>query len=481
MHQRRLVTLVLLTLLVSCAAAAVVLVLQFVSIAVMLICAVLIAVAWRPMIGLYVAFGLVLLFEVGGPDLLMEPGRFLHYGLQSSLGLSGVIVSPIEMLQILCVLSWLARGVLAGRLDFRGGVLGWPMFLFALSLVYGLIRGRVAGGDPYTGFWEIRPLLYAAGCYILTVNLVRTRQQVVRLTSVGFVAMSLFAIEGTYRRLALADTGLLGDVREFWYSHETVIFVSALIVLIVAQLAIGGPLWHRVLGPLVLPFAVFTMLASERRAGQIAMMVALLAVMAVFLVCQRRAFFLIAVPLLAAGAVYLPLFWNNTGLMGQPARAVRSITNPDPRDAASNQWREMEKVNVRATIYAFPLSGVGFGTPFLQIIRVPDISHFPFWAHQPHHNVLWIWLKTGAIGFILFWVMLGTSIARAANIARALHDPALRTFALLVMGGLISALVFSYVDLGLNSGRVTVFLGVGLGTLAALPALDTPPTPESRR
>ena len=94
MHQRRLITLALLTLLVSCASAVVVLVLQFVSVAVMLICAVLIAVAWRPIIGLYVAFGLVLLFEVGGPDPLMEPGRFLHYGLQSTLGLSGVIVSP---------------------------------------------------------------------------------------------------------------------------------------------------------------------------------------------------------------------------------------------------------------------------------------------------------------------------------------------------------------------------------------------------
>ena len=480
-QQRRLLVLAFLTLLASLGFAAIVLVLQFVSVAVMLIVAVLLAVAWRPMVGLYVAFGLVSLFEVGGPDPLMEPGRFLHYGLQSTLGLSGLIVSPLEMLLILCLLSWLSRGMIARRLDFRGGSLGWPMLLFALSLGYGLVRGRMTGGDPYTGFWEIRALLYAAGCYVLAVNLVRTRQQVVNLMNAAFIGMSLFAIEGTYRRLVLAEEGVLGDFKDFWYSHETVIFVSALIVLIVAHMAVGGPRWQRVLGPLVLPFAVFTMLASERRAGQIAMMIALLAIMAVFLVSQRKAFFLIAVPLLVAGSVYLPLFWNNTGLLGQPARAVRSITNPDPRDAASNQWRELEKINVRATIYAFPLSGIGFGTPFFQIVRVPDISNFPFWAHQPHHNVLWIWLKTGAIGFILFWTVIGISLGRAAHLSRVLRDPVLRSFAMLVMGGVISALVFSYVDLGLNSGRVTVFLGVALGTLAVLHDLDRQPTPALRR
>jgi hypothetical protein len=477
-HQHRMMALAALTLLISLVFAGLVLAFQFVSVVVMLIWLVLIAVAWRPIIGLYVAFGLCSLFEVGGLDPLMEPGRFLHYGLQSTLGLSGMIVSPLEMLLMICLGSWLARGAINRRLNYRGGSLGWPIFLFTLALVYGLIRGRFTGGDPYTGFWEIRALLYAVGCYVLAVNLIRTRGQVVRLTTVGFIALSLFAFEGAYRRLALADTGMLGDVREFWYSHETVIFVSSLIVIIVGQMAIGGPRWQRVLGPLVLPFALFTMLASERRAGQIAMILALVAVVAVFFVTHRRAFFMIAVPLIVGGAIYVPIFWNNTGLLGQPARAVRSITSPDPRDAASNQWRDMEKVNVRATIYAWPLSGIGFGTPFLQIIRVPDISNFPFWAHQPHHNVLWIWLKTGAIGFTLFWVVIGTTIARAANLVRVLRDPVLRTFAVFVIGAVISTLVFSYVDLGLNSGRVTVFLGVALGTLAVLHDMDPQPTPQ---
>ena len=61
-----------------------------------------------------------------------------------------------------------------------------------------------------------------------------------------------------------------------------------------------------------------------------------------------KAFFIIGGTLLVVGAVYLPLFWNNVGLLGQPARAIRSISQPDERDAASNLYRDIEKINVQA-------------------------------------------------------------------------------------------------------------------------------------
>ena len=53
-------------------------------------------------------------------------------------------------------------------------------------------------------------------------------------------------------------------------------------------------------------------------------------------------------------------------------------------------------------------------------------------------------------------------------------------FAIFALTGIISTVVFCYVDLGLVSGRVTVFLGTLLGTLSVLDQLrDSPsePTP----
>jgi hypothetical protein len=280
--------------------------------------------------------------------------------------------------------------------------------------------------------------------------------------------MSFFAIEGAYRRIALIDTKLLGVIPEFAYSHEDVIFLGALLLLVIAQLVFGAPLWQRVFGLCMVPVTVYTLLATERRAGYIAVMVAFLAMSLVLLITHRKAFFLIAMPLLIGGAIYLPIFWNNTGMLGQPARAVRSLYQPDPRDAASNLYRDLELINVRATIHANPVLGVGFGRPFLFVVALPDLSFWPFWHYEPHHNILWIWLKMGAAGFVIFFTLMGSAIARAAHLIRVVRTPEVRVLALFTLIGIISTLVFCYVDLGLTQGRAPVFLGTTMGALAVL-------------
>jgi hypothetical protein len=177
---------------------------------------------------------------------------------------------------------------------------------------------------------------------------------------------------------------------------------------------------------------------------------------------------MIALPLLIVTAVYLPVFWNDTGVMGQPARAVRSISDPDPRDAASNLSRDLEAINVRATIASSPLLGIGFGRPFLQIVTIPDISFFPFWNYEAHHGILWVWMKVGAIGFVLFFVVMGRGIASSARLTHTLRDRNARVLALLTLGSVVMSLVFCYVDLGLTTSRIPVVLGTLLGTVSVL-------------
>ena len=112
--------------------------------------------------------------------------------------------------------------------------------------------------------------------------------------------------------------------------------------------------------------------------------------------------------------------------------------------------------------------GVGFGNPYLLVVAIPDISWFPFWQHETHHNVLWVWLKTGAIGFIIFLVLMGSGVARATFLTRVLRDPTARSLAMLTLSVVVMSLVFSYVDLGLTISRLPVLLGTTLGTLAVL-------------
>jgi hypothetical protein len=431
-----------------------------------LVCA---AIAWRPFVGLCVAFGLTLLFEAGGADQMMLPGFYLNGSLGSTVGLDGAIASPLELLLILMFAVWLGQGLARRKFDYRAGTLGRPMALFVAALLLGLLRGFTSGANFNIALWESRFFFYIVMCYIVAANTVRTRQQVVTLIGIAVLAIGVFSIEGAYRRIALIDTGRLGVVPEFAYSHEDVIFLGSLLLVVLAQWVYGAPAWMKIGGLLLfVPITGFTLLATERRAGYIAIIIGFLAYALVFLVTHRKAFYTFVVPVLLAGAVYMPVFWNDTSMLGQPARAVRSLTAPDPRDASSNLYRDLELINVRATIHANGLLGVGFGNPFYFVVPLPDLSWWPFWHYEPHHNILWVWLKMGAVGFIIFFTLMGAGIARCAHAVRTLAQPERRVFAMLTLSGIVMTLVFCYVDLGLVSGRVTVFLGTTLGTLSIL-------------
>ncbi len=431
-----------------------------------LVCA---AIAWRPFVGLCVAFGLTLLFEAGGADQMMLPGFYLNGSLGSTVGLDGAIASPLELLIILMFAVWLGQGLARRKFDYRPGSLGRPMALFVGALLLGLLRGMSTGGNFNIALWESRFFFYIVMCYIVAANTVRTRRQVMILIGIAVLAISLFSVEGAYRRIALIDTGKLGVVPEFAYSHDDVIFLGTLLLIVLAQWVYGAPAWMKMAGLLLfVPITGYTLLATERRAGYIAIIIGFIAYALVFMMTHRKAFYTFVIPVVLAGIVYLPVFWNNTTMLGQPARAVRSLTAPDPRDASSNLYRDLELINVRATIHSNGLLGVGFGNPFYFIVPLPDLSWWPFWHYEPHHNILWVWLKMGAIGFIIFFTLMGTALARCAHAVRTLMQPELRVFAMLTLSGIVMTLVFCYVDLGLVSGRVTVFLGTTLGTLSIL-------------
>jgi len=139
----------------------------------------------------------------------------------------------------------------------------------------------------------------------------------------------------------------------------------------------------------------------------------------------------------------------------------------------------LETINIDVTIHSDPLMGVGFGRQFIMATALPDLSSWwPFFYYETHNNILWIWLKTGAIGYILFWVMIGGALSRAAFAAKRLLDPTLRCAALFCLVAIVGTVVFAYVDLGLVSGRVTVLLGTALGILGVIERIDrTSPRP----
>jgi O-Antigen ligase len=433
----------------------------------------LVVVVLQPRYGVYLLLALILPFEAGDPrdNPFQMIGFFVNASPQTSLQVGGAILTPLEILLLLVCAAWLCGAAIRRKLDFRAGILGKQALLFGVALIFGIVRGLMAGADFNVVMWESRFLVAMVLCYVVAANTIRTQAHVQALLRIVFICVGLSGLEGVWRKFALADAGLLGDVKEFWFSHEGVVIWGLLIFLVMARLAFGGSRWQQLLGLPLTCTAVFAMLLSERRAGYIAAILAFVALALVLFVAQRKAFWLIAFPVLVAGAIYMPLFWNNTGTLGQPARAVRSISEPDPRDAASNAWRDLEAINVRATIQSDPLLGIGFGRPFLQVVQVPSIAYFGFWNLEAHHNILWVWMKTGILGFICFFAFVLGGVSRGAWMIRTFKQSDYRVLAALTMCAVIMSLVFCYVDLGLTSSRIPMMLGILLGAAAVLPQI----------
>src|SRR5690242_4217163 len=94
-QRRRLSTLTALALGLSVGVAALALLFHFITVVGLLIWVAVIAIAFRPFVGLCVAYTLCMVFEDGSPDPLMLPGFYLHWGLGATLGI-GVSLSPLE-------------------------------------------------------------------------------------------------------------------------------------------------------------------------------------------------------------------------------------------------------------------------------------------------------------------------------------------------------------------------------------------------
>jgi hypothetical protein len=106
-------------------------------------------------------------------------------------------------------------------------------------------------------------------------------------------------------------------------------------------------------------------------------------------------------------AIYLALFWHNQSIWGQPARAISSIIAPGQRDAASNSYRTLEKLDIILNIKSSPFLGLGFGKQFSMQVSLPNLNFWRFWHYTTHNAILWVWMKAGIFTFIAFWWLLG--------------------------------------------------------------------------
>lgn len=388
-------------------------------------------------------------------------------------GLSGIRLSPADLLLFLLIAIAVVRSGTGrtARLPRSGPSI--PLYCLFGAVVLGIMWGSSKGGSTRVAFMEARPYVYLVATFVLASVLLTTRSAIRSVVWGLIIAIGFKSAQGLATFLAVRNWG--ENRPEAVLGHEEAVFLALFLLLTIALWLFEVPGRMRTTATLLTPVVLMADLANSRRAAWLIMAVGFVSLAAIGYAAlpTRRRFvrrIMICVALLLA--VYLPAYWNHTGGLAQPARAVRSEVSPSPRDFSSDLYRLQEDQNLKLNIRAGGPLGAGFGRPIDYALPITDISGTdPLIKYIPHNGVLYVLMRMGIPGATVFWLVLGTAIISAARLARS-RD---REFA--ALGALAAAVIVGYafegaVDQGFFFYRIAFVIGTLLGLIQAARRLD---------
>lgn len=373
--------------------------------------------------------------------------------------------SPFELCLALTLSVWFLRMAFQRKWRFRFGPVFWPLALFSGCVMFSLLYGISRGGDRVIALWEARSLLYILPAYWLTVNLIERRSHVQTMLWLIILPNIVNGIVGsvytaTELKFKLAGVEAIGE-------HALSIHFNAFFIIFFASMLFRTSAAKRTVMWIGFPVVLLAYAANNRRASFITMGIAMVIIFLLLLRLNKQKFWLIVPPLAAFGMLYVAIFWNSSGALGAPAKAVRSVFGQaDPRDAASNIYRVYENINNLYTIHKNVLLGVGFGNKFMQIVPTPDISFFEWWEYIVHNSILWIWMDMGALGFLSMAATFGTAFVIGGRRLWETTNDEVGIATVLALSYLVVFFVYAYVDMAWEVSNMGV-IGIMMGLVCA--------------
>lgn len=387
-------------------------------------------------------------------------------------GLGAFRLSPADLLLFLLIAVCVARSGTGRTARLPRSELSIPLYCLFATVVLGVVWGISKGGDVRIALMEARPYVYLVSTFVLASVLLTTRSAIRGVMWGLIVGIGFKSAQGLVTFLAVRNAV---PRPEAVLGHEEAVFLSSFLLLTIALwlFEMRGPM--RTTATLLTPVVLMADLANSRRAAWLVVAVGFVALAGIgFAVLPTRRKFIarIVVCVALVLAAYLPAYWNHSGGLAQPARAVRSEVAPSPRDLSSDLYRIQEDANLWFNIRAAGPFGAGFGIPIDYALPIVDLSETnPFIKYVPHNGVLYILMRMGVPGAIVFWSMLGAAILSAVRLAKC-HD---REFA--VLGAFVACVLVGYafegyVDQGFFFYRIAFVVGTLLGLVHAARRLD---------
>ncbi|HEY0756463.1 MAG TPA: O-antigen ligase family protein [Ktedonobacteraceae bacterium] len=435
----------------------------------------LLTLRW-PVFGLFVALSASVLIEESSlrlaPDLTDQLDVFSW-----PPSLQGMIDRPIGFLFLFILAVTVLYRLIKRQWPLRGGPIILPFSLFMLCVALGVAHGLVTGGQLQIIVIEVRPLWYLFITYLLAYNLFTRAKQLKAFFWIVIIGAGIKGLQGVYLVFFILGGSLQGH--DELMAHEESFFFVALILLIAlfcwhyryrAQLAVAL---------LVLIPVVISLVANQRRADYIALLLGLtVAWSLIFLIKPEKRGMLMVVALvtLIVGGAYVAAFYNNGSSLASPARSIVAIFHPntqDVRDIQSNLYRIIENHDLKYTEQQNPILGAGFGKAFLTPWPLVDISSDDkYYLFIPHNTIYWLWMRLGPIGYLLLWFLFGSIIIRGCLIVRNMKHSYLQMVGIYIVALTVMEIVVSFADYQLFFYRNVIYMGLLIGILMKLPAIE---------
>jgi hypothetical protein len=233
--------------------------------------------------------------------------------------------------------------------------------------------------------------------------------------------------------------------------HDSVLFATCLAILLAIILERPTRRTLKICA-LLLPIYLGGMIANSRRlvwaeVAMVALFFFLITPMGRVKRFLVRSMVLSLLPLI----IYLAAGWHSQGgnLFG-PVRTFRSLF--DANVDVSTRWRDWENYDLVVTFKQNPLLGSGFGHPYVEEIKLPDItSTYELEPYIPHNSVLGLWAYGGLVGFSLLWLIYPVGMFFTVRAYRWSRTPVERVTALGAAAVQICYLMQGYGDLGFGT------------------------------
>jgi hypothetical protein len=382
----------------------------------------------------------------------------------------GVLTShEIQLIFIICV--WIIIAAVTKRITFVEIPLKKITIFTILWILWSIVYGGMHGGDMQMALWEIRALPLIFIMFVLTPQFVRTKEQLTVLVWIMLVTLLFKAFQGIERFIRIDFS--FGNFRTLTNSEDPLFFITLFILLLGFFVFNVYSTQRRALLLSFLPL-LFGFYVGNRRATYASFTVAIIAFVFLLEKEYRRK---ISKYLLIFGvifAVYLAAYWDSYGRMAMVARAFRSTIFAYDRneqagiDYASGLAREQENYNLAVTFRNAPILGIGFGKQHEWAIR--NYGSFALKGYVTHNQILWFLIKSGVIGYFLFFLFLNGMAMYGGYLFVRLKDPYLKAVCAMAVTAIISQLVSLHVEQQLINSRTTSYLGLMIGLI---PVVET--------